>query len=367
MAIVTREFETMVDDTLQRIVDANAGITNIMPGSVVRTIVEALLAETDIQNYMIDEIYKAMNIDTATGEDLENIVEILGVTRKSATYAEGIVKFGRSDEYSTDIAIQYAQMVSTKQNSNGDIYEFIVIDDDAKLVAGDLSVDVNVRATKPGRIYLPINTVTIMNTSVIGIEYVTNAVEINSGTDEETDDELRERAKQALSELGKGTSNALRSALLKLNGVNDVVILDTNRGVGTADIVMITNDIPPSTALVNQINAVINETKSAGINIEVIYPTIDTQDISVTLKNVNNIDIPDEYINLAANAIVEYCNSLSIGDTLILSQMERLIGNAINNIDIDIITLSPSANVVPSSTQVIRNGIITINGVEWNG
>ena len=43
MALVIREFETMVDETLQRIVNANIGITNIIPGSVIRTIIESLL------------------------------------------------------------------------------------------------------------------------------------------------------------------------------------------------------------------------------------------------------------------------------------------------------------------------------------
>ena len=85
MALVIREFETMVDETLQRIVDANIGITNILPGSVIRTIIEAIMAETDIQNYTIDQIYKAMNIDTSTGSDLDALVTILGISRKQAT------------------------------------------------------------------------------------------------------------------------------------------------------------------------------------------------------------------------------------------------------------------------------------------
>lgn len=363
-----REFETMVDETLQRIVDANVGITNVFAGSIVRTIVENILAEVDIQNYSIDQIYKAMNIDTATGEDLDAIVAILGIVRKSATYAEGAVVFGRSDEYATDIAIEYAEMVSTKPNNvDGDTIEFIVIDEDAKLIAGNLEVTVNIRATEPGSIYLPANTITVMNNPIIGIEYVTNKIEFSGGLDEETDDELRDRAKQALAGLGKGTSTALRSAIMNINGVVDAIVMDTNRGVGTADIVVITNEIPPSDTLKNAISEAIRITKSAGINVGVIYPTITTQNISITLTDVTGSVISIEDINKAGNAITEYCGNLSIGDTLIISQLERAIGNAIGNPDIDVITTVPTGNVKPSSTQVIRNGTITINGDEWNG
>lgn len=366
MALVMREFETMVDETLQRIVDANIGIKNTAPGSVIRTIIEALLAEVDVQNYTIDQIYKAMNIDTATGSDLDAIVAILGVTRKQATYAEGVVTFGRSDPYDTDITIQYAQMVSTKQ-SNGNIFEFIVIDDDKKLLAGELQASVNVRAIEPGSIYLPSNTITVMNTPIIGIEYVTNEDEFFGGSNQETDDELRHRAKQALAGLGKGTNTAIRSALLDVSGVVDAIAMDMSRGVGTADFVVITNEIPPQTALQNEIIDTIRITKAAGIDIGVIYPTIKTQAIVITISSMSGNELSQEAIDKAGDAIISYCSNLSVGDTLIISQLERAIGNAIGDIDVDVKVTTPSANVVPTSTEVIRYGAITINGVVWNG
>lgn len=366
MPIDTRDFETMVDDTLQRIVNANIGITNIAPGSVIRTIIEALMAEVDIQNYTVDQIYKAMNIDTATGSDLDNIVSILGVVRKQATYAEGTVTFGRTDLYNTDIIIQYAQMVSTRQ-SNGNIYEFIVIDNDAKLEAGNFKTTVNIRAVEPGSIYLPPHTITVMSTPIIGIEYVTNTVEFNGGTNEESDDELRARAKQALAGLGKGTNIAIRSALLDIPGVVDAVLVDLSRGVGTADAIVITDTLPPSVALQNEIDSVIRMTKSAGISVNAVYPTIYPQDIVVSLTSLDGGEISADDINNAANAIITYCNTLTIGSTLIISQLERAIGNAVGDIGVDVIVTAPGGNVTSTSTQVIRCNKITINGVVWDG
>ena len=74
-----------------------------------------------------------------------------------------------------------------------------------------------------------------------------------------------------------------------------------------------------------------------------------------------------DIMNNTANAIINYCNSLSVGDILIISQLERTIGNIINNADIDVIVTTPNTNIVPTSTEVIRNGTITINGAVWNG
>ena len=46
---------------------------------------------------------------------------------------------------------------------------------------------------------------------------------------------------------------------------------------------------------------------------------------------------------------------------------EDEIGNIINDIDVDVVVTTPSANVVPSNTEVIRCGTITINGTIWDG
>ena len=44
MAITIREFETMVADTLSRIINSGVGIDNTSTGSVVRTLVESIMA-----------------------------------------------------------------------------------------------------------------------------------------------------------------------------------------------------------------------------------------------------------------------------------------------------------------------------------
>ena len=52
-----KDFSQMVSDTLQSVVDSDVGITNTMAGSVVRTLIEAILDNVDATNYYAEYIY----------------------------------------------------------------------------------------------------------------------------------------------------------------------------------------------------------------------------------------------------------------------------------------------------------------------
>jgi uncharacterized phage protein gp47/JayE len=84
--------------------DAQQGITDINPGSVVRTIVESVAREMDFINAQMDQVYNSAFIDTATGKSLDLVASLLGITRKMAGFATGEVTFGRdSDPGDTEV------------------------------------------------------------------------------------------------------------------------------------------------------------------------------------------------------------------------------------------------------------------------
>jgi uncharacterized phage protein gp47/JayE len=74
------------------------GITDVNPGSVTRTVVEAISREIDFLYAQLNHVYLAGFIDTATGSALDLVVSILGVERKPAEQATGIVVFGRNTD-----------------------------------------------------------------------------------------------------------------------------------------------------------------------------------------------------------------------------------------------------------------------------
>lgn len=358
MAVQVKEFEEMVQDVLRRIVNSTK-ITNTVPGSVIRTIVESLLAELDIQYYELDKIFRAMDIDSATGDDLDSLVKILGVVRKSATKCIATITFGRSEALQTDVNIPTGSVVSTYTDTDGNNIEFIVTQENAVLSAGQTSVNVECTARDAGEIYVPKDSIVIMNTPIVNIEYVNNNNNIFGGTSAESDEELRERSRGVLDLLGRGTANALEAAVMAIDGVQDAVCSDLSRGVGTADMIVVTDNIPPTEELKGLVKDTVEQTKAAGIDVGIIYPDIITVNVNVTVTGFGG----DR--SVIGNAILSYNSSLGLGTKFIINQLERYILNACNSEDCDVATAEPAQNISITSQQIARVGTITINGELW--
>lgn len=78
--------------------DAPGLITDINPGSVVRTIVESFALEIDYLYEQMNQVYNSGFIDTANGKSLDLVVSLLGILRKTAGFATGEITFGRNSE-----------------------------------------------------------------------------------------------------------------------------------------------------------------------------------------------------------------------------------------------------------------------------
>jgi Baseplate J-like protein len=76
--------------------DEPSGITDVNPGSVVRTIVEAVSREIGLIYEEIDQVYRSAFIDTANGTALDMVVSLLGMDRTPPQNATGQVVFGRA-------------------------------------------------------------------------------------------------------------------------------------------------------------------------------------------------------------------------------------------------------------------------------
>jgi uncharacterized phage protein gp47/JayE len=89
------------------------------------------------------------------------------------------------------------------------------------------SVTVGVEAAVAGpESNVPAATVIVMPTPPTGISGVSNEAPIDGGRVAETDDRLRERAKHALERAGNATIGALRFAVLGIEGVDEVQVVD---------------------------------------------------------------------------------------------------------------------------------------------
>ena len=78
--------------------DEPSGITDVNPGSVVRTIVEAVAREINFLYEELDQVYNAGFVDTANGKSLEMVVSLLGIERTPPQNATGNVFFCRASQ-----------------------------------------------------------------------------------------------------------------------------------------------------------------------------------------------------------------------------------------------------------------------------
>lgn len=360
----TKAFDDIVDYTLEAIVQRDVGLSNINPGSVLRTLIEALSENEDISNYYLEFIYKVMDINNCEGEELDRAVKILGLTRQTAKPAVAIITMYTGDapaEY--DIEIPQGFIVSTRPDHNGDVIEFAVTETTI-LRAGQYSVDVTIECTDTGFIHIPVGAISVMSSSLQGIHRVKNESAIDGGRDDENDEDFRNRILNVRETFGKCTDEALESAVDAINGVTKSRVVDRYRGNGTTGIIVVTDTVPAPASVVSEIESVINATKASGIAPFIIYT--DIKDIEVDI-NIVGMELTEDDENNIVQAVSQYCNSLSAGQEFIIKQMERKVLNVLDetiadNDTVDIITIKPEANVTSTSEQIIRCDVISVNG-----
>jgi hypothetical protein len=195
-------------------------LTDINVGSVTRTLSEAISRELAILYRQVNLTYQSAFIDLATGNSLDFVVAILGVVRKTADYA-GLATFFRGDGEgqhhhpgSTRLSTLMATSCSRRHPS-------------APAQRGQVRIDVPRAAEafkgEAGRVAA--NTITSLIIPIEGIERVNNFDPTVLGSADETDEELRLRAKAALRGLGQCTVDALMMAAREARAVN-VEIMD---------------------------------------------------------------------------------------------------------------------------------------------
>ena len=265
-----------------------SGLTDFNPGSVVGTLLRAVAREITLLYAQMDQAYRRAFIDQATGVALDNVVALLGVVRNPALKATGTVTFARRRPATQTVVIpvgvrvadqsgrlfvttqegrippvapdELARPVGTRVRTRDKIASVVGVwrrGDDPETAPslafapdfgedergitltappppGELliryhpkSVTVAIEALDAGpNGNVNAGTITLMPTPPVGVDEVGNEVPTDGGEDAEPDERLRERAKHALERAGNATPDAIRFAVLDVDGVQDVEVLD---------------------------------------------------------------------------------------------------------------------------------------------
>jgi phage-related baseplate assembly protein len=188
------------------------------PGSVTRLLAESFAREFAVLSRQLASVYDAAFLATAGGRDLDQVVRLVGVERRTHSFATGAVIFAANAPVTGDITINAGTRLSTGQPPPV-VFETT---EDRTLRRGDLTVEVPIRATvsgPPG--VVPGRAISVIHRPILGVDSVSNSQATTLAGEDETDEALRARAGRALEGAGRATRGALLAALGTLPSVKE--------------------------------------------------------------------------------------------------------------------------------------------------
>lgn len=185
-------------------------VNDLYPGSVVRTLLEAVALETAGLYAQMQAVYDAGFIATATGSALDHVVALLGIERIVAGRNSTTLEFRRLPTTRGEIAIVAGTRVLT---ADGAIeYETL---DELILADGQPSGRVAARDLVADNDGVPAGALTLLAKPIAGIEGVSNPAPSSRLDQDETDAELRLRARSFLAGAERGTPGAIVAAIAR--------------------------------------------------------------------------------------------------------------------------------------------------------
>jgi len=364
-----KTYTELRDEMIQGVVEQTT-LTNLNPGSVVRTVLEVIAKVFSELYQLVLTVTRAGFVQTAEGKWLDLKVRELGLVRKPGTLAGGYVTFYRKAAKDEAVIIPEGTIIKTFPSSRGDVYRFRTRAE-AVIEAGASEVFTEADAVEIGSAYnVGKGTITKMSSYISGVDGVINkdidlgsglrGWQINIGTNPETDDTLRNRAIYRWDELGVGgNADAYRSWVLAVPGITSVQILDNFPfGPGTVGLIVASENGLPTPELINAVHEWVSQKKPLTATIHVLSPIPKIVNLELVLERFSTFEQinVEEWVRVR---LLSMNSSLAIGEKLIMSRLIALIMQVDGVYSVDIVT--PLENVAAAPDELIQIGEVVIS------
>jgi uncharacterized phage protein gp47/JayE len=241
-------------------------VNDVTVGSAVRTFLEAVSKELGVVYAQLNVAYDSAFIETATGSSLDRVVALLGYERFGAGRAVGKAVFTRRAGAVGDVVIP----AGTPITDTADKIRYETAEPRVML-AGETTAEIAVRGASVITPTVEPNVLTVIQRAIAGVDAVTNPRPATRATEDESDEDLRARARDALIASNKGTVGAIRNGLFQLPEVRDVNVVEMPNGL-PGEIRLIVSlapgvAVPPGKTLPDRVLARIEELRPAGIRV----------------------------------------------------------------------------------------------------
>ena len=168
----------------------------------------------------IQTFYGNMDVDNASGIYLDNLCKLSNITRKPATYSNASLTLTNENNFEVDVTNRmiFVDKSGTEWTYNGPTITLAKNATEASTIAVECSIPGPVKA-EVGWID---QTLEVTNITVAQAEAA------NIGSDEESDDELRNRRNQSTGAQGTTVVDSMIGSLLQISGIDDALIYNNS-------------------------------------------------------------------------------------------------------------------------------------------
>ncbi|ATG86336.1 baseplate J family protein [Lactobacillus phage LpeD] len=328
-------------------------LNDFTEGSAIETLFEADSLEIEMLYYLTIQNIK-LGIQ-------DGVLSAFGFTRKEATYAYGTVRLTFTSELTTSVYIPKGTQFTCSDPSYTQVYQTL---DEYQVPSGTSYVDVPVYCTTLGTFgNIPVNTIDT-TTDITYLDSVTNTEAFQTGTDEETFDDMVVRFREMIQSLQRGTVQALEYGAKTIDGIVGAYIFENTYGSVTVYCHDANGDL--SSDLQTQVANELYYWKAAGIRVSVQPVHKTTVDLTIGI-NVPNTNLQtDTFLSAVKLRMENYLNSYTVGAPLYISDV---IQNIMDISDWGIVDteVEAQANIddtLSGKTAIDDDSYININGMD---
>lgn len=277
--------------------------------------------------------------------------QLAGMTPKRATLASGTVT-----ATGTVGAVIPAGAQLTHNGETWTVTEDVVI-------SGDGTAALLVVATNAGSIgnLSPSSNLSFISAPA-GVVSNATVIAVGGGADNESLEELRSRLLFAIANPeGTGTVADLKRWALEVEGVTGAYVYPRRRGLGTADICIVSAGSLPSPELCQAVSDHIESKAPAQGDRVVFAPDVVVVDFIIKVAISNTTALIDVTARIDA-ALTAFFDAFEPGGSLIRAQVEALIMSLDGVVDVNLV--EPSANVTASVSEALvqwlRKGTVSV-------
>lgn len=315
--------------------------------------IKLLAGELYALNSSMEWIRRQMFPHTATGEQLELHAAQRGLERRRGEKATGKIVFEMDMPPEFDVLIPAGTICTTADGSLR-----YVTSRDYTLHRGSSMLMADCEAEHSGKKY-NIGTgkiKTIVTYFSVGLS-IDNATSFTGGTDDESDEELRERIFESYRVSPNGANAAYLEAIAEsVEGVASAHALKDPNTPGYVLVIVGGRGAAPSQEAIAQVRLLMEQAKPLGLTLLVEPTAIQMVDVSVKIKPGSGYSF-DKAKALAEETITEFFLALSVAQEFKLSELGKAL---LETEGVDNYAFQSMEDVLPNQTAMIKLGTLTV-------